>query len=651
MATGISEYITRLRSATVAERGDAELLAAFVRERDEAAFTELVHRHGPGVLAEARRVLFDPSETDDVFQATFLVLARQAATIVDPARLGGWLRGVARRVARTARRRAAKRVAHERPLEASPEPATEPAPPSADLRTVLDEELNRLPRTYRAVVIACDVEGLSRRAAAERFGLPESTLSNRLARARALLGRRLLRRGVALGAGLAVAAPVSAVPPRLIALTRTRIAADSVPPEIAFLATEASKNMIRFHSVPVVLALAAAAALAFPLGVPRPEGATVRAAPVPAQGIPVEPPDPEPKQGHYVYAAGYSRNGTLLALAQPKTYKGEGEHKVLLFDTRTWKPVHKLTGPTDYCFAVTFAADGKTLFASCRDGKVYTWDTKTGTPGPTLDAKAGSCDEIALSPDGTILATGHYDNGKKPRANAIHLWDAATLKPLRVIGPDETMSTYFLTFTPDGKSLAVGYNNERTGEKDFSGVIEWDVTTGKEVKRYDTVRITPGARPIVEQVAYTPDGKWMVVGGGEAVPHPSGGCNPSGYLWLYDRATGKVEKTLIDRRIGYVSKLVLSPRGGKLYVATNSLPREVMENGQTRTKTFGELQCWDTGKWELQWTRESEMMHHWALVASPDGRRLGASNTSGFRFSDTTTGAAKGGLVKTGSGD
>ncbi len=155
---------------------DGQLLERFLRGRGdaeaEAAFTALVERHGPMVLAVCRAVLGDRHDAEDACQAAFLVLARRAGTIRRGDSVASWLYGVARRLALRARRDAARRRALERRrLErtGSTEPAA--APPSEPWPE-LYEELDRLPEPFRAAVVLCDLEGHSYEQAARLAPLP-----------------------------------------------------------------------------------------------------------------------------------------------------------------------------------------------------------------------------------------------------------------------------------------------------------------------------------------------------------------------------------------------------------------------------------------------------------------------------------------------
>ena len=85
-------------TATLAGVPDRQLLERFADWRGDdtgKAFAELIRRHGPLVLATCRRLLHDPNDADDAFQATFMVLARKAGSVRSPDSLGPWLYGVA----------------------------------------------------------------------------------------------------------------------------------------------------------------------------------------------------------------------------------------------------------------------------------------------------------------------------------------------------------------------------------------------------------------------------------------------------------------------------------------------------------------------------------------------------------------------------
>jgi RNA polymerase sigma factor (sigma-70 family) len=200
----VLEHLHRVLAPPGGDLTDGQLLARFVAARDEASFAALVRRHGPMVLGVCRRLLRHTQDAEDCFQATFLVLARKASVVRREA-LGSWLYAVAYRTSLEARAVNARRRARERQVEDMPHPEVMPAE-TQDWRPWLDLELNRLPEKYRALIVACDLEGQSRKDAARLLGLAEGTVSSRLARGRRLLAKRLSRYGIALSGGaLAVA--------------------------------------------------------------------------------------------------------------------------------------------------------------------------------------------------------------------------------------------------------------------------------------------------------------------------------------------------------------------------------------------------------------------------------------------------------------
>lgn len=194
---------------------DAELLKRFVTSRDEAAFATLMARHGPMVFAVCRRLLRKAQDAEDAFQATFLILVRKAASIDKRELLSNWLYGVAIRVASRARVMAAKRrtcetADIEQVVVATREPAE-----ASDLSAAITEEVQRLPAKYRIPVVLCYLEGRSNDEAAGEMRCPIGTVKTRLSRAREMLHKRLIRRGLALSTAAfstALSAEVLAAP-------------------------------------------------------------------------------------------------------------------------------------------------------------------------------------------------------------------------------------------------------------------------------------------------------------------------------------------------------------------------------------------------------------------------------------------------------
>src|SRR5262249_39943795 len=159
------------------------------------------------------RRLLNHHDAEDAFQATFLVLVRKAADVPGHA-VANWLYGVARQTAVRLRATAAKRGQRETQVGNMPEPNVGEIR-DADLQAVVDEELSRLPDHYRGVVVLCDLEGMTRGEAARQLGIPEGSVASRLARARAMLAKRLMKRGVVISGSVAVlsAGSAAASPP------------------------------------------------------------------------------------------------------------------------------------------------------------------------------------------------------------------------------------------------------------------------------------------------------------------------------------------------------------------------------------------------------------------------------------------------------
>jgi RNA polymerase sigma factor (sigma-70 family) len=180
---------------------DDQLLADFLSHRDGSAFESLVRRYGPMVFRICRDILGNRGDAEDAFQATFLVLVRQAGSIRERSSLGRWLYEVASRIARRERHRLAKLRSQERQvpeMEASARPEFDPV--DREMKPILHDEIHRLPSKLRDPIVLCYFEDLSVEEAARRLDCPVGTLKSRLGKGRELLRSRLTRRGLAASA-------------------------------------------------------------------------------------------------------------------------------------------------------------------------------------------------------------------------------------------------------------------------------------------------------------------------------------------------------------------------------------------------------------------------------------------------------------------
>jgi RNA polymerase sigma factor (sigma-70 family) len=547
---------------------DRELLERFVAGRDEAAFAELVRRHGPAVLGVCRRVLGQEQDAEDAFQATFLVLARQVGSIRKHASVAAWLHGVACRVAASLKREGVRRRDRERVRREVPPPAMADEVSRREVRSVLDEELLRLPQRYRAALVLCYLQGKTQREAARELGLRPTTLKGRLERGRELLRARLARRGLALpaaplAAALTESAAPAAPPPALAGATvkagllvAAGVAAEEVVPgRVAALALGVLKPVFvsgARASLALVLlfglSLTGAAVLAGHFFGHRPGEAPRPAVPdqgaQKARGREAGPGAGGTRRltdahGDMLPAGARLRLGTVrlrhaggvasLAFAPDgKALVSTGDNldrSIRLWDLASGKELRRLADGA-FVSRVVVSADGK-AFASVTEQGLLVWDLATGKEVRRLPVPQGYFRALALAPDGKRLAVCLGDN-------LILLLDAQTGKEQRQFCHDGLVVTA-LTFAPDGRTLASGSHGK--------AVRLWEVATGR-VRQEMTVGDNG-----VKDLLFTPSGGALVVLSDRDSPPVS----------LLDSATGKELRRLGEKT--YVSAMALSPDG------------------------------------------------------------------------------------------
>jgi len=268
------EWIRSLRAAYAAPGAgatDAELLGRCAAGTDDAAFELLVRRHADLVWRVCRSVARDSHDAEDAFQATFLLVARNAGAFAGRGSAAGWVYRIARHAALKARARRSRLRPAGVDLDSVPA-AGPPDPVPAERARLLHEELGRLAEKYRAPLVLCYLQGHTQAEAARHLGWPVGTVATRIARGRDRLRGRLARRGVSLsagGVGAALAAgPASAVPPALVPAAVGAITAGTLSPAIHSLARGAQALMNPNRIAPLVtlvvgMAVAAGAVLAF----------------------------------------------------------------------------------------------------------------------------------------------------------------------------------------------------------------------------------------------------------------------------------------------------------------------------------------------------------------------------------------------------
>jgi len=634
---------------------DAALLQRFIDQCDETAFETLVWRHGPLVMGTCRRMLRDGHDAEDAFQATFLVLFRKAGSVRCRRSLGSWLFKVAYRVALRTRSRACGRQEQQQAQLDPPAPASAPDPLGADVRPILDEQLQRLPEKYRAPLVLHYLEGMTVAQVAEELGWPPGTVSVRLDRAKRLLRKRLLARGLALSAAplafeLGHAMASAPVPAGLVAATvqaaqayATAPLAGTVPASVGALVEGETRSMF-LTKIKVVAALMVTACVAVGVAAGAWQAMTFSAAePAAHQQVsvqhsnepPVAAPAPAgplgdvlppgvlarmgiPRFRHLrgVTAVAFSPDGKTLASGTG----GPGDQTISLWEAETGKEIRALKHP-GWIWSVVFSPDGKILASAGGDHTVLLWDTGTGQKLRTLVGHNWQVRSLAFSPDGKTLASASDDT-------TIRLWEIDTGKEIGVLQrhQGEVLS---VAYSPDGKTLASGSEDKtvrlwetatgkelhtlkghdwrissvafsRDSKMVASGSADttvrlWDAATGKQIRSFKDVQGSAGS---VSSVAFSPDGETLA----------SAGLSSPDNIRLWQVATGKVVRAI---KWDGVTAITFSPDGKTLAAGTNH---------------------WTIGLWDAATGKEvrppkGHALGIQAVAFSPDGKTLASGST------------------------
>jgi WD40 repeat protein/tRNA A-37 threonylcarbamoyl transferase component Bud32 len=233
-----------------------------------------------------------------------------------------------------------------------------------------------------------------------------------------------------------------------------------------------------------------------------------------------------------------------------------------------------LQGHRQRVHVVAFSRDGKLLVSTAADKAIKLWDVETGRMQASLEGHTLEPRSLAVSPDGGLLASAAVS----PERSELKLWDLASHRPVRELAEAGQVFEQ-VAFSPDGRSVAVGGAGQ---------VLLWDVATTE-------LRPLAKLKGNVHSLCFSPDGTLLAAG----------------------------QSALAGRT---VSKTVLQPNGDP---AWHSIQIMDVSSGRIRTPDFSHedyIHC-------LEFSRDGRML------ASTGGRDRTA------RLWDPETGAELGRLL------
>lgn len=615
---------------------DRQLLLRYVQERDELSFAALVRRHAPLVMGVCCRMLTCAEDAEDVFQATFLVLARKASSLRWRDSIANWLFEVAERLALKSRTETARRQRHERQAAKMQRMENTTEGSLKELSTVLDEELRNLPQRYRLPLLLCYLEGRTREQAARQMGWSLRTLHRRLNRGLALMRARLTARDLTLSSVLVSAElaqqtvsahlPATLLRDTVHAALAFSLQADAARLPAVVLAEEGLKSMALVKGKMMVTLLLVVGAVVAGAGVltqrrldaMRAEENVTAQTPEPlhsqpGKSTPEKSAEPQADAGP-LPAGARARLGTswlrggrwwlFLPDGKRLVQQRSDDEALIISAVPSGKPLALIRGSDVpgrkevIGSTMAFTRDGKYLAAVCWEGHCGIWETATGRLVRWLESgpfySIVKCD---FSADGKLLAVGAGAPQGKIEGITVGVYEVASGKRLF------TTSGTNSAFTPNGRAL-ITWNGYIQHAKETARIIE--VPSGKELSSFPFINTFYDLAP-------RSDGIWFF------------GIQANNTIQVWDVATAKLKHTFPGKGGGaekaVYARLIV---GRSELVAVRTQPAEVT--------------CWDLHTGKQLW------QHHLAAPAyypslSADGSTLVTGESTGaVRVWDVATG-------------